>query len=81
MSVKGRAFTFTCSAVGNPVPYYQWQVPNSDQYHVGKTLTLNNTQFADDGMYTCFANATLNAGFRTASVRVKFQVEGKMLLR
>ena len=80
VGVKGTAFTFTCSAVGNPVPSYWWQVPNSDQRYVGKTLTLNNTQFADDGMYTCFARTTLNAGFKTASVRVKFQVEGKMLL-
>ena len=80
MGVKGRAFTFTCSAVGNPVPLYWWQVPNSDQHHVGKILTLNNTQFADDGMYICFARTTLNADFRTESVKVKFWVEGKMLL-
>ena len=78
MGVKGRAFTFTCSANGHPQPSYIWQLPNG-QPHVGNFLTLQNVQFANGGMYTCFARVIiLNAGIKTVSVRVKFRIEGKL---
>ena len=81
VGVKGRSFTFSCSAVGYPMPLYWWIPPNGRPYK-GKTLTLHNIEFADGGMYRCLVKTRINAGFRSATVRVKFQVamEGKMLL-
>ena len=77
VGVKGRAFTFTCSAVGHPQPIYWWILPTAKVY-IRKILTLSNIQFADGGEYKCIARIMLNDRLGAADARVEFWVEGKM---
>jgi hypothetical protein len=75
VGVKGRAFTFSCSAVGYPMPSYVWILPDGQSY-TGKTLILPHVQFENGGIYRCKARIRNNAGLREASASVKFHVEG-----
>ncbi|WP_277509284.1 immunoglobulin domain-containing protein [Ereboglobus sp. PH5-5] len=60
----GRSVTISIAATGLPAPAYQWQKDGASISHTGASMTINDAQSADAGVYT--VTATNKAGSATS---------------
>ena len=61
MAERGSTVVLSCSASGDPMPYYYWTKDGSSWFSdvefkdSNKTLRLINVGSKNDGVYSCFA--------------------------
>ena len=84
---EGSKVTFQCNATGNPSPTLSWtkddNLINQSSNNIvlsedSQTLTINNVQRNDAGIYLC--NATNNVNSVSASAHLNVQCKYKIVI-